>query len=152
MGVSADGYVSRGPDDDMSWLGPVDKKVFRILTGVGGKLACGFKTSQCMPEALDGREVAVIRSDWRKGPTIDHFNREHPDGWLVGGQHIAVNAIAMGLVTEAHICVSSRKAFPDGEPLHSGDICLLGVAMKGIMTKAMETRLLDVNVEVWRRG
>ncbi len=41
MGVSADGYVAMDDEDDMSWLGETDKKVFRIITGVGGVCAVG---------------------------------------------------------------------------------------------------------------
>lgn len=38
MAVSADGFVSNGPDDHMDWTGPDDKKAFRLLTSVGGVL------------------------------------------------------------------------------------------------------------------
>lgn len=54
---SRDGYVARTRNDDMSWTGKTDKQVFRLLTCVGGTIACGSKTWEMMPKRLAGRHM-----------------------------------------------------------------------------------------------
>lgn len=32
LAVSKDGFLCKGPDDDMKWTGPLDKFAFKLLT------------------------------------------------------------------------------------------------------------------------
>lgn len=106
MVQSADGYVARGPQDDMKWTGSWDKKVFRLLTSVGGPLAAGSKTYDQLPE-LKGREIFRLSNKGstlgRPGISLGHFHRHYKEGWLIGGQEVAVAALDRGMVDEAFI-------------------------------------------------
>lgn len=151
MAVSKDGYVARERDDDMSWTGPFDKAVFRLLTMVGGEMACGPKTYELMPKDFGGRTLHRLSTRPRaylQGVRDLHwFQANHPDGWLLGGQLIALNAIEMGLVDEAFVCMSDRRVYPT-----DGEMCLLGMVLdKHSYTTAGAVKIGDVTVHVRRR-
>lgn len=114
MAVSADGFVSRCPDDDMSWTGMFDKGVFRMLTSVGGDIACGSKSWKLMPKVLPGRRLKCISNDPFKGIKLHEFNSgTQGQGWLIGGQTVALSALNIGCyIHQAYICRSARKCFP----------------------------------------
>ena len=128
MAVSRDGYVARSHDDRMDWLGKEDKALFRALTSVGGMCAVGKTTAAVMPAVLAGRTlvrvVRAIRGDSsdRADPfedfcaTLKRLRRMEkggaPEWWLIGGQTIALAALAEGYVSEVHLCHSDRCAYP----------------------------------------
>lgn len=158
MAVSKDGYVSREPDDDMSWTGSMDKAIFRLLTSVGGEIACGSRTYELMKNlALPGRRVHRLSSRPvqpydPEGPVyrdLAWFQRTHPNGWLIGGQSIAINALQMGLVEEAYVCQSERKCFPgDG-----GECCVLGIELREpVWMCQAPINFGDVTVHVHKRA
>lgn len=141
MVVSADGFVARGPEDDMSWTGRYDKAVFRALTGVGGRFAVGSATHRLMPDRLEGRTAYVLSRTM--GMTLEAFQAHCPEGWLIGGQTVALAALEKGFLSEMHICWSDR-------PLGSGvpfDPAFLERHPNG---PAMGTRVGDTTVEVYR--
>lgn len=165
MAVSKDGYVTRKADDDMSWTGPIDKAAFRMLTSVGGVLGCGSRTWESMPRCLPGRKLVrlstkpVVPCD-PDGPIpvyndLDWFQANHPNGWLIGGQAIALRALQMDLVDQAYICQSDRNCFPE----ESGEVCLLGVnelredhrAAFPKWRRTQEVKLPGVAVHIWNR-
>jgi len=140
MVVSADGYVARDEHDDMSWTGTADKKIFRILTGVGGICAVGSKTYAMMPSVLHGRALVCLS---RKGLTLIDLHRleKCPDIWLLGGQTVALEALRLGIISEVHLCVSA--------------ICLGKQGIKQqlrqyLIRPSMSTTLLGTTVEVYR--
>ena len=45
--------------------------------------------------------------------TLVEFANGYPDGWLLGGPTLAMAALEMDLLSEVHICRSSRYAYPD---------------------------------------
>lgn len=101
MTISADGFVARDEEDDMSWSGRLDKRVFRVLTCCDrGVCAVGKRTAAVMPAKLPGRTLVVLSSD---GITLSQLQHVHPDAWLLGGQTIALKAFKMGIIYEAHI-------------------------------------------------
>lgn len=122
MGMSSDGYVAAQPDDDMSWLGPDDKTAFRLLTNVGGDCFASRRTLDLMPESLPGRNLVCVT----RKPVANYFVSQvslfeaqemSPDGWLLGGQHLALTAFREGLIDEAHLCVSGAECpHPIGLP------------------------------------
>jgi dihydrofolate reductase len=147
MGVSADGFVAKGPKDDMTWLGPWDKKAFRMLTLVGGICGVGSKTRPLMPEVLPGRTIFTLSTRHVSGAmTLERFARLHPGAWLLGGQSIAVRALSESLVGEVHLCRSERR-IEAGIP----DLVTIYLKDRG-WQRAPPVKLGDTSVECWRRG
>lgn len=102
MAWSFDGFVARDRDDDMSWTGPEDKRLFRALTSVGGRCVVGRRTWELMPR-IDGRELIPLSMDSEDSLwTLN--NRHRGDVWLLGGPTIAFHALQQRLVHEAHVC------------------------------------------------
>ncbi len=102
MAVSADGFVAKGPVDDMSWTGAVDKAIFKLLTLTGDKnIYAGSNTYNQMP-ALKNRELRCLSSNYMKGYTLG--NVFCSDSWLIGGQTVALEAIARNCITEVYLC------------------------------------------------
>lgn len=152
MAVSKDGFVARSQEDDMSWTGPFDKAVFRLLSHVGGELACGSVTYGMLPR-LKGR--TVYRLSRRPVVPYNHvfqdlkwFQHFHPNGWLIGGQEIAVAALREGFVDQAFLCVSDRQAFEGIGSRLSTIIHDRGIEW------ALNDKLKvgDTTVEVWQRN
>ncbi len=129
LAVSHDGYLAQGLEDDMSWTTPTDKKVFRLLTQVGGVCGVGYASRRLMPGRLEGRKLVSITQDGRRvlnyhptpsthGPydpvpdwaavepsmTLGAFAHAHPDGWLLGGPRLALEAMSLRMVDQAFMC------------------------------------------------
>ena len=126
LAVSLDGYVAKDAADDMSWTGPLDKLVFRLMTLTGGPLGVGKETFMLMP-ALPGREVVCLSSKAVQGATISKpvplepggvrqkqvvhkvktlvdFANSYPTAWLIGGPTVALAALKLGIVAEVVMC------------------------------------------------
>lgn len=144
LASSADGYLARGPEDDMTWTGRVDKALFRLLTLSGGTGApdtvlVGSRTFDQMPK-LPGRDMVRLSNDGLPGSmTLEQAAAHHPRAWLIGGPTVAIEALRRGLVDRAFICVSpvtlgegmyaaELEAYLPAEPAHSikvGDVRVL---------------------------
>ena len=150
MAVSDDGFVARGPTDDMSWTPPADKEVFRLLTGVGGVVGVGHNTARHMPGKLSGRRLHVLSTSPLFGVGLGAFAHDNPGAWLAGGQTIAKEALTMGFLDEVHLC---RNQVELGEGRRDLITPWLQAAGSGWHLE-MSTRLGfgGVEVEVWRRG
>lgn len=131
MATTADGIMALGPDDPMDWTGSDDKRAFRLLTSVGGVLGAGRRTFERLP-VLKGRTVRCISTRRgyvenaearrvldisRSGPeaisetaayeqtiSLGAFSHQYPDGWLIGGRTVALEALAIGLIGEVFMC------------------------------------------------
>lgn len=177
MAVSKDGFVSLGPNDDMLWTGPDDKRAFRLLTSVGGVLGAGRRTFEQLPR-LKGRRVVCLSTrrgfaenaagrEARQLPlldgpipddaafermmTIGQFAHAHPDGWLIGGQTVALEALSVGLVEQVFLCHAPIE-------LHRSGLFDPRVAQRELITPHISSwsrqerlRLGGTTVEVWRR-
>lgn len=121
MAVSADGFVARGPYDDMSWTGSTDKRVFRLLTAVEGILGAGRRTFEQLP-LLEGRTVVPLS---RSGLTLDEFSTRYSNAWLIGGQEIALEALHCGKLDQVFLC-RSRDVFL----MHGIKDCITPVLMR----------------------
>jgi dihydrofolate reductase len=154
MVVSADGFVSRGPDDDMRWTGKDDKRVFRMLTQVGtGFLGAGRKTAALMPP-LKGRTVVTL-SHQLGHTTLGRFAHAYPGAWLIGGQTIALDALEHALVDEAYICHAHAHAFPyPGMDRSRAQVDAVTPFLENSPFWATADRLAfgDVTVDIWRRS
>lgn len=113
MAVSADGFLARSATDDMRWLGQEDKRVFRVLSGVGGMLGASVRTASLMPRPLDGRDLWELSRD--RVTLQDFADNSGEDGWLLGGPGLAVEAFERRLLHEVHLCRSRRRAFASDE-------------------------------------
>ncbi|AKQ75802.1 dihydrofolate reductase [Roseobacter phage RDJL Phi 2] len=159
LGVSADGYLAREKNDRMDWLGPTDKQVFRILTGVGSVCGVSAKSAALMPKTLPGRQMQIISRSGDDCMTLVEFANRHQDGWLLGGPTLAMAALEMDLLAEVHICRSSRYAYPDC--MRAGVIgdCVTRYlkanqrfpGAKSWWHLGLETPIGDLKVERWKR-
>ncbi len=106
LAVSADGFIARGPDDDMKWTGPIDKALFRALTCTGGALLVGSQTAKAMPQKLPNRRLITLSRNAQVGITLAEAAWSHRDAWLIGGGTVALEALRTNLVERAFICQS----------------------------------------------
>lgn len=119
MAVSGNGYVAASEADDMSWTGPIDKAVFKLLTSTSDILAVSAKTLQYMPESLPGRgKLYGLSTDPRKGVPLEDFAAMFPDAWLLGGQELALYAMKNGFVDKAYICRALSSMLVGPGPMH----------------------------------
>jgi len=163
MAVSGNGYVANGPEDDMSWTGPIDKAVFKLLTSTSDVLAVSAKSLQYMPKALPGRgKLYGLSTDPRRGVQLEDFAAMFPDAWLLGGQELAMFAMKNGFVDRAYICrglgthIDVAARYPDAIPDKMTDYFARRRYAKGkgswwdqSMRVQISNQLL---VEVWERG
>lgn len=50
---SLNGYLAKGPNDDMSWTPKLDKKIFKLLSfALGGIYFCSKRTFNLLPEVM----------------------------------------------------------------------------------------------------
>lgn len=115
LASSLDGYLSRGPSDDMRWTGPEDKNVFKLLTAVGGTCYAGRATFERLP-SLPGRTVHPLSRDEGKGLTLGRAFYRHPEAWLIGGPTVAMEAIDAHLVDQVFMCYPDVVLGERGEP------------------------------------
>lgn len=109
MAISNNGYVARSADDDMSWTGPIDKAVFRLLTSTNPVLAVSAKTLEYMPKTLPGRgKLYALSTNPSKGVALEDLVQMAPDAWLLGGQELALYALKNGFVTKAYLCIATE--------------------------------------------
>lgn len=124
LASSADGYLARGPEDDMKWTGPVDKAVFRLLTlSSTDVLLAGSRTFDQMPK-LPGRTMLRLSREAKPFGKHPRFDLDvaatcFEDPWLIGGPTVAVEALKRGLVRRAFICVSPVSI---GEGIHAAEL------------------------------
>ena len=185
MATTADGVTALGPDDPMDWTGSDDKRAFRLLTSVGGVLGAGRRTFERLP-VLKGRVVrclstrkgyvnnAEARIALEAGPvlgemkvsdaayvqtiTLGSFAHQHPDGWLIGGQTVALEALAIGLIGEVFMCRSPMSVNDMVPHMRTGDTFwpqrdqITPRLRHNEAWKQTDTcRIGDTVIEVWRR-
>lgn len=144
MAASSDGFVAKGPVDDMSWLGPHDKMAFRLLS-VAGSGVCGASalTLDQMPAHLPGRQlVRITRSNFCLATFAQQYG---PDCALIGGQTLALAALRDSLVKVVHLCRSDRVLGGGQE-----DHITSGLKCNGSWYLDTEMRIGDTVVETWR--
>lgn len=106
LAVSGDGFLAKGPDDDMKWTGPEDKAVFKLLTQTSNKpLLAGSTTHKLLPD-LKGRVVFPISRSYL---TLDAAAVAYKDSWLIGGQTVALAALEKGYLDEVVLCMNNAK-------------------------------------------
>ena len=158
MAISRNGYVARSASDDMSWTGPIDKAVFKLLTSTHPVLAVSAKTLEYMPKSLPGRgKRYALSTDPRKGVSLEDMTRFAPDAWLLGGQEIALYALKNGFVTKAYLCIADTDVEPGPgaiqdrlRPYFEGRRYVKGRGSWWDQT--LRVTIDSLMVEVWERG
>lgn len=117
MAVSRNGYVAKGPVDDMTWTGPDDKAVFKLLTSTGDILAASAQTVEQMPSTLEGRgQLYALSRDPRKGVQLEDLAPMAPNAWLLGGPTIAMYALRNGFVDRVFLSIVPAQIDVDQHP------------------------------------
>ena len=84
---SKNGYLAKGPEDDMTWTPSLDKKIFKLLTYVyGGVCVVSPHTYQLLPKKMlyEGDRRFIIAEKY--GPrSLYNLNKAYPDAVLIGG-------------------------------------------------------------------
>lgn len=121
MACSEDGYLCRGPDDDMEWTGREDKRLFRLMTTAGGVMGAGSRTFDLMPTKWLGRRLIRLSThdggqDCSGGHrmSLGMFAHHHPGAWLLGGPTVACEALDIRLVDEVHLFHSTKVKLGGG--------------------------------------
>lgn len=152
MAVSQDGFVARGPADDMRWTGKMDKQLFRLLTSSGqGIVGVGSTTLALMPDLPGRRLKHITRSpsrDQYKSPrpraeqmTLEGFQLRYPDEWLAGGITVARAALDKGLVSALFLTRIPGVFLGEGVPL--------GLDLQGDFNLAYSSQFDTVMLQKW---
>jgi dihydrofolate reductase len=137
LAVSSDGYLARGPTDDMAWTGRIDKFTFKLLTlSDGCELLAGSTTHRQLP-SLPGRPVRRITRKINEGVSLKEAYRRFPDAWLLGGPTVALEALKRGMVDRAFIC---RVPYD----MCTGDAHLVGDVSKAVSAASVLAWLPEV--------
>ena len=175
MTVSSNGFVATGEGDDMSWTGPTDIAVFKLLTSTGDVLAVSAKTLQHMPKELPGRgKLYGLSTNPARGVQLEDFAAVFPDAWLLGGQELALYAMKNGFVDKVYLCrppdtklvpPSPDLFTPSGDPLWDMEDTRIPAKLTDYFARrrygkgrgswwdrTMQVKLDDLLVDVYDRG
>ena len=84
---SLNGYLAKGPNDDMSWTPTLDKKIFKLLSfALGGIYFCSKRTFNLLPE--------VMTTDPNRHFEIVDHNYSNDDWYLAS--KLFSNAVVLG--------------------------------------------------------
>lgn len=97
---SQNGYLAKGPEDDMSWTPSLDKKLFRLLScAFGGIYVCSRATYMLLPQKMkeDNRRRFIIAE--RAGiNSLYYLNKRFPNAVLLGGPTFLKAAYKMKVI------------------------------------------------------
>lgn len=157
MACSADGFFAKGPDDDMTWTGTTDKRVFQLLTRTSGAVClAGRKTFQTLPVLPHRRVVPLsyrfphvnnVKGEASLAYTLhDAYRWFGHDCWLIGGVEVAKDAIQGNLVSEAVICRSRYIELGEGmgQELHA--------ELRGRFNWSTMPFGSSLSIEIYRKG
>ena len=97
---SSNGYLAKGPDDNMSWTPLLDKKIFKLLTYVyGGICICSKRTYGLLPLKMRNDSNRTFICADRTGPrSLQHLNMVFPNAVLIGGPTFLKAAFDAGVI------------------------------------------------------
>ena len=84
---SENGYLAKGPKDDMMWTPSLDKKLFRLLSlAFGGIYVCSKHTYMLLPKKmLQDENRQFIVAEHAGINSLYHLNKAFPNAVLLGG-------------------------------------------------------------------
>ena len=97
---SANGYLAKGPEDDMTWTPSLDKKLFKLMTFVlGGVCVCSLHTYTLLPkQVLNDGERRFIIAEKTGLNSLVMLNKRFPNAVLVGGPRFLKAAYDLGVI------------------------------------------------------
>lgn len=114
---SANGYLARSDNDDMSWTPMLDKQVFKLLTYVyGGVCVCSKKTYSLLPPQMfndTGRKFIVAERNGAN--SLINLNKSFPNAVLIGGPTFLTQAYKHNII-DTFIVTTLPRTF-----IHSSD-------------------------------
>ena len=152
MAISGDGYLAKGPLDNMSWSGPTDKALFKLLTLSGPRtLLAGSGTYAILPR-LHNRRIIQLTQNTRNRPdamTLGEAAAQFPGlaADLIGGPTIASAAIRAGLVHTA-VFIHVKAEIQKGWPSMMLNNHLVAAGLSSTRIPAMDIKY----IEVWTRN
>lgn len=84
---SQNGYLAKGPEDDMRWTPSLDKKLFKLLScAFGGVCVCSKHTYSLLPKSvLYDENRKFIIADRAGMNSLHNLNKMFPNAVLIGG-------------------------------------------------------------------
>ena len=97
---SLNGYLARGPDDDMLWTPSLDKKLFKLLSfAFGGLYVCSQHTYDLLPITMrNDINRRFITADKDGKNSLKELKKKYPNGVLIGGPRFLVAAYDIGAI------------------------------------------------------
>lgn len=112
---SLNGYLARGPNDDMSWTPSLDKKLFKLLTfAYGAVCVCSRRTFDLLPEnvRMDKKRMFLVAK--RSGDmSLWQLNHDFPNAVLVGGPVFMRAAYDLGVIDTFVITTVNQEITAD---------------------------------------
>lgn len=113
---SLNGYMAKGPDDDMLWTPSLDKKIFRLFTSAyGGVCICSRNTYNLLPRKMIGDVNRRFIVATRTGQTtLRSLNKIYPNAVLIGGPTFLKSAFDEGVI-DTFIVTTVKKSIKNNE-------------------------------------
>lgn len=128
---SANGYMAKGPDDDMLWTPSLDKKIYRLLSfALGGVYVVSDVTYKLLPQKMlnDPNRTFIVAEI--TGPnSLINLNKKYPQAILIGGPTFLkaadkLNLIDTYIITTVNEEIQSSEEFKNPFTLDS-PICTI---------------------------
>lgn len=141
---SSNGYLAKGPDDDMSWTPSLDKKIFKLLTYVyGGVCICSKRTYELLPLKMrNDSNRTFICADRTGSRSLQHLNMLFPNAVLIGGPTFLKAAFDAGVI-DTFIVTTVEKTIKNNSKYENPFIDLL---LKANQTGEVEFNDLVVRI------
>jgi len=117
--ISNNGYMARGPNDDMSWTSSLDKKIFNLLTTAFGDCVSSKTSYHLLPQKMRDDPMRNIYIAERTGKkSLVELNRRNPKIVLIGGPTILkaaydLNILHTIIVTKVKIDIMGDPKYKD---------------------------------------
>ncbi|MBO4583160.1 MAG: hypothetical protein J5714_03855 [Alphaproteobacteria bacterium] len=113
---SSNGYMARGPKDDMSWTPGLDKKIFSLLTVFdSGKCVCSNKTYALLPQKMlsDPARRYIIAEKTGPNSLVALNQVYHDDAILIGGPTILKEAYNLSILNTIVVTTVKTEIMAD---------------------------------------
>ncbi len=105
---SKNGYMAKGPNDNMSWTPVLDKQIFQLLTTFNNVCICSKHTYTLLPQKMlsdPAREFIVAERVGSK--SLPALNIVYPNACLIGGPEFLKSAYNLSVIDT--IIISTTK-------------------------------------------
>ena len=111
--TSFNGYMAKGPDDDMSWTGKVDKQLFKLITTVAQVCVISKNLSNMLPDKVlkDPNRKFIICDKDVDERNLRKCNFWYSDAILLGGPLFIKEALKEDVIDMVIECVVQDVIF-----------------------------------------